>query len=801
MDAGARRYWKTWNRVDNVGQAEQDVLRPLFKLHMDRLTQVQADMHTVDRQRKIDPTIRAFFATAPITELAGVSLLSPLVAMGGRTSLGGGLDLAAAISGIGAAVRRTLIVAEAKTEWEKRTENLQHVCAGWTYDQSRRWLKSVDLNPERWPHELTYRLGAYLLREALISNALLASPANEEDILRLASARNHNGLRVVYQQYSSDITKNGILNLTERYASGRTISTVTLTERAFEALINGHLGNQDMRPVFAPMVMPPRPWTNDHDGGYNLLRQDLVKPVKFNGSVEPGTTEPVRRAVNVLQQTCWAVDMRVVHVMEEVWERGGGRCGLPQRERPPMPPRVLGGDPAGIKAAKLARKLAWDDWYNDQSARLSVSRTLDEAFNLDGMPVYFVWTMDFRGRMYPLADHLSPQGADYQKAPLVFAKAVECTSADAVEWLRVNLANLWGEDKVSIDDRVEWVKTNLKKIEMTAMDPMRTIDWWSKADKPWCFLAAVFDYVEWTKTHKSRIPVAMDGSCNGIQHLSALGRDRRGAQATNLLPCEVPNDIYQEVADELHPLIVESDSEYAQLFPKDRVTRKLVKRATMTTPYGVTRQGIRTQFITDGHLKDLPREYQSEISTWLTGLTSEAIGRVVRSASEIMEWLQYLAVECNKRGHAMQWVTPDGKLVTQEYLKKKEYIVRVPGMGKVTFRIADETLGINKNNQRNGTAPNYTHSLDANHARDVAIDMSLVTFDLAMVHDAFGCHAAYAPYMNYCIRENFITMHKQPLLERLHASVQKQLDFPLESPPIVGDLRLSLVSNARYFFA
>jgi len=44
-------------------------------------------------------------------------------------------------------------------------------------------------------------------------------------------------------------------------------------------------------------------------------------------------------------------------------------------------------------------------------------------------------------------------------------------------------------------------------------------------------------------------------------------------------------------------------------------------------------------------------------------------------------------------------------------------------------------------------------------------------------------------------------MHKQPLLERLHASIEKQLDCYISPPPIVGDLNVSLVSGAKYFFA
>lgn len=36
------------------------------------------------------------------------------------------------------------------------------------------------------------------------------------------------------------------------------------------------------------------------------------------------------------------------------------------------------------------------------------------------------------------------------------------------------------------------------------------------------------------------LPVHMDGSCNGLQHYAALGRDTEGAKAVNLAPADAP---------------------------------------------------------------------------------------------------------------------------------------------------------------------------------------------------------------------------------------------------------------------
>ena len=46
-------------------------------------------------------------------------------------------------------------------------------------------------------------------------------------------------------------------------------------------------------------------------------------------------------------------------------------------------------------------------------------------------------------------------------------------------------------------------------------------------------------------TFVSHLPIHQDGSCNGLQHYAALGRDVLGAGAVNLLPANEPQDVYR----------------------------------------------------------------------------------------------------------------------------------------------------------------------------------------------------------------------------------------------------------------
>ena len=69
--------------------------------------------------------------------------------------------------------------------------------------------------------------------------------------------------------------------------------------------------------------------------------------------------------------------------------------------------------------------------------------------------------------------------------------------------------------------------------------------WWQRAEDPWQTLAACMelrDALAWhdVAAFPSRLPVQVDGSCNGLQHYAALGRDAQGGTAVNLCPAPRP---------------------------------------------------------------------------------------------------------------------------------------------------------------------------------------------------------------------------------------------------------------------
>jgi DNA-directed RNA polymerase len=72
----------------------------------------------------------------------------------------------------------------------------------------------------------------------------------------------------------------------------------------------------------------------------------------------------------------------------------------------------------------------------------------------------------------------------------------------------------------------------------------------------------------------------------------------------------------------------------------------------------------------------------------------------------------------------------------------------------------------------------------------------------ASVHDSYWTHAASVDKMNKILREQFIKLHKQPIMERLldewHNYYTDITDFP--PLPKRGELDLDQVATSRYFF-
>jgi DNA-directed RNA polymerase len=170
---------------------------------------------------------------------------------------------------------------------------------------------------------------------------------------------------------------------------------------------------------------------------------------------------------------------------------------------------------------------------------------------------YFVYTVDWRGRIYASQSLLNPQGVDFAKGLLEFAEGATInpqTDLEAMKWLKINIANKYGLDKKPFQERIEWVDSNTELLLQIAENPSNT-GLWEDTDKPFQFLASVLEYAEYLKAPDkpfiTRQPIHMDGTCNGLQHFSALLMDKEAGALVNMVPNDAPKDIYSYITEEV----------------------------------------------------------------------------------------------------------------------------------------------------------------------------------------------------------------------------------------------------------
>lgn len=607
--------------------------------------------------------------------------------------------------------------------------------------------------------------------------------------------------------------------------------------------------NSILLPYLFPTIVPPKPWTSPEGGGYYRTpgREPLklVKTGNKNYLEELHNTDlsHVYEAINAVQNTAWRVNTRVLDVAEKLMlDKRSPNGVLPATAEEPLPAR-----PADIDTNEEARK-SWKKRaalvYERNAKNISKAVQLAQVVSLarrfrDEPRIYFPHQLDFRGRLYPTCV-LSPQGMDLTKALLTFAEGKPINDAVAAGWLMIHGANSWGADKLPLVDRIGWVEDHEAEILAVAEDPLEN-QWWTEADAPWAFLAFCFEYAGFKEQgygFVSSLPVSVDGSCNGLQHFSAMLRDEIGGRAVNLIPAEKPEDIYRKVAEEVTAELRllscndGSDAEMAKRCLALGIDRSITKRSVMIVPYSGTQYSMR-EYIEQALRAKLdgmgipeaaletdernPLRFNDENGTptngvfatslFLSKLVWDAIGRVVVAARQAMTWLKKAAQLAGGEGLPVTWKTPDGFPVWQSYRVTNMRRIRTMLYGGIRLAIREETPQIDRKKQASGVAPNFVHSLDAAALRMYVVLASLNGLKhFAVVHDSFGTVAADAEMMGRCLREAFIDLYEtHDVLAELRDDVLALLspEAALELPPVPskGNLDLSSVRGSDFFFA
>ncbi|KAL3006073.1 hypothetical protein AAZX31_08G257000 [Glycine max] len=572
---------------------------------------------------------------------------------------------------------------------------------------------------------------------------------------------------------------------------------------------------------YMPMLVPPINWTGYDKGAYLFLPSYVMRVHGAKQQREAvkrapkSQLDPVFEALNTLGSTKWRVNKRVLCVIDQIWANGGRLADLVDRENVPEPKEPDTKDEAEIRKWKWKVKAVKKENNERHSQRCDIELKLAVARKMkDEEGFYYPHNLDFRGRAYPMHPYLNHLGSDLCRGILEFSEG-RPLGKSGLCWLKIHLANLYagGVDKLSYDGRIEFTENHLDDIFDSADRPLEGKRWWLQAEDPFQCLAACTNLSEALRsptpeTTISHMPVHQDGSCNGLQHYAALGRDKLGAAAVNLVGGDQPADVYSGIAARVLEIMKRDAEKDPQTNPNalharrliNQVDRKLVKQTVMTSVYGVTYIGARDQI--KRRLKErCAIEDDVELfaaSCYAARTTLTALEEMFEAARSIMSWLGDCAKVIASTNQAVQWITPLGLPVVQPYRQFGRHLIKT---SLQILTLQRETNKVMVKRQRTAFPPNFVHSLDGSHMMMTTVACKKAGLNFAGVHDSYWTHACDVDEMNRILREKFVELYDAPILENLLESFQKT--FPaLNFPPLPerGDFDLQEVLESTYFF-
>jgi len=612
---------------------------------------------------------------------------------------------------------------------------------------------------------------------------------NKADILKWDTwAQGHN-IKIGTWLLEQVMTKTGWFTIDLKRTGKKTDQYVVHTD-AFLRVRDTIMHDAELfSPLAWPMLIEPRDWTPENQGGYVLNEVMCGHEMVRRGNPSLIQGETIFEFINKIQKVPYRLNPFIVDVAIQLEEKGIQVGKFVPISEMPLPPKPV--DIAENKDSRFTyrRKAAEVNNINSQAFRRSCrTRMTMEAVKRfkDRERFYLPWSCDYRGRVYPIPAFLTPQDTDFGKSLLQFSEGAFVFPEDE-EWVAFQVATTWGLDKATMAERQEWVSHNHHLITRVATDPIGNIGDWEGADEPWLFLSACEEYyacfIDFSR-HHTRLPIAVDATCSGLQILAGLARDKSTASMVNVLPGSEPQDAYKAIAEASIDQIPERLRQYWD--------RKKTKRSVMTICYNAkpfsNRQYIRDAFTEIG--VDVTKDELTEIVV----AVRDAMNEIFPGPMAVMKWIESEVARAIKRGDKyLEWTTPSGFTVHQQLNKYEYERLDLKLLGRCQVKVGRKGDEVDISHHKNATAPNLVHSLDAS-----LLALSAIRFNapLALIHDSILCRASDMDTLSSIVRETYLHLFaKHEYLKDFATFIGAETE-----PPMIGDLEPEQVTKSTYFF-
>ena len=526
-------------------------------------------------------------------------------------------------------------------------------------------------------------------------------------------------------------------------------------------------------PLKLPMIVPPKPYSKGILGGYLLndvkYNEELIiynRVSKDRSFVE--NKNVIYNMINSISSTPYKINLQLLDYLSV----DKHKLLLDKNE----PSKY-----EGIKKKTNYQKAK----HSGYVSKIVLQETILGIAEFFGKfpQIYFPVRMDTRGRIYCKNNYLNYQSSELAKALLLFAKPGIISKSDlsGIKYLEFYGVNCYGNSKISDKSKLSWIKKNLDNIINYDNGILL-----NKAEDKLLFLAFCMEYKRYiefindenaTEFH-TYLPVQLDATCNGFQHLALLSNENTIFKELNLVKQDEvkPRDFYNYLVHKLNHLFTQKISSGIKVEAKmDNagktveggsyvnlqdivINRSIIKKAVMTIPYnGSIRsmiQYIKSNLyqIEDNKKDGLTWYSKSEFSnkpcinhkdiSLLVVCIHHIVHNDFEKIKKLMKYLRNVATVLTLLGLPIIWSLPHGLTVKQSYLELKTTSIRPYMYSKTKINIQVKNKDkYDKNHQIRALMPNLIHSLDASSLA-LLFDAFHKSFEVQpqflAIHDCFG---------------------------------------------------------------
>jgi DNA-directed RNA polymerase, mitochondrial len=554
-------------------------------------------------------------------------------------------------------------------------------------------------------------------------------------------------------------------------------------------------------PINLPMIVKPKPYSENDLGGYllndieydeNLIRGKL-------GYNIPSTIQDeniIYFVVNKMMETPFKVNKELLNYLIEYNHIH----------------KLLINPDYKHEFSDIKRNKSQEIEYQKFiSKKLLEEYIIKIAQTYSNVPeIFFPIKLDNRGRLYPIPAYFHYQASELAKALILFARPdkLKRSDKDAIEYLKAYGGSCYGNglNRKSYEKRLEWVSQNWEDI--INYDKSNLVN---QADNKILFLSFCLEMKrfdnflnnEYTHEFNTCLPIQLDGTCNGFEHLTLLSNESKLFEVLNLFESsknEDPKDFYQHIINQINIHLEKKinstnsndEKESYERLLKLGLSRSNIKYVIMTKPYNAKDKTLvkyildtlilnhtENKIITDndGNEKTINiKWYKINKDSPDQNLVNRSdVELLVKSINDIIYinypnikllsiYLNEIAKIFNKLNLPIIWRLPSGLMISQKYMQK--HTTRIKPFSylntSLSLTITDK-INIDKQKQISALMPNLVHSLDAASLSLLynsfynSIEGDHINF--YSVHDCFGVTAKYIDTLITLLRSVYIDIY------------------------------------------